>query len=356
MIVLKVNPLNPEQDKIRIAAEEIKKGNLVAFPTETVYGLGADATNSSAVIKIFKAKNRPLDNPIIVHIYDTKQLEEVAYDIPEIAYELTKKFWPGPLTIVLKRNSRIAKETSAGLDTVSVRCPMHPIARELIKESATPIAAPSANKSGRPSPTNAKHVIEDFGDEINVIIDGGRTIFGVESTVVDLTQKVPVLLRPGALPVEQIEKVIGRIEIPEYAKGFKVELKDIKIPSPGVKYRHYAPKKPLILVECEEENKKIEIIERLIEEKKKQGLKVALLASIETAEKIANEEIEKGILGSRNNLFVIAYNLFSKIRMLDNNEKVDIIISEGFQDYGIGLTVMNRLRKAATEIVGSNFC
>lgn len=348
MRIIKVNPINPNLEKIKIAAEEIKKGKLVAFPTETVYGLGADATNSSAVLKIFKAKNRPIDNPIIVHIYRIEQLEEVAVDIPEKAYDIARKFWPGPLTIVLKRNDKIAKETSAGLDTVSVRCPMHPIALELIKQSLTPIAAPSANKSGRPSPTTAKHVIDDLGNEVEVIIDGGRTLFGVESTVIDLTQNPPVLLRPGALPVEVIEKVIGEIKIPEFAKGFKMDLEKVKIPSPGVKYRHYAPIKPLILVEGEEE-KKIEVIKKIINENKNEGLKVGLLACKETIEKIGIEDIEKGILGPKDNLFVVAYNLFSRIRMLESN--VDVIIAEGFHEFGIGLTIMNRLRKAASEII-----
>jgi Sua5/YciO/YrdC/YwlC family protein len=348
MILLKINPLNPNKEKIRIAAEAINKGNLVAFPTETVYGLGADATNSDAVLKIFKAKNRPLDNPIIVHISSIDQLEYVARDIPEVAYILAKKFWPGPLSIVLKRNEKIAKETSAGLDTVSVRLPMHPIALELINQSFKPIAAPSANKSGRPSPTTAKHVLEDFSEEIDVIIDGGRTIFGVESTVIDLTKENPVLLRPGALPINVIEKEIGKITIPDFAKGFKVDVENIAVTSPGIKYRHYAPQKPLILIEGDEE-KIVSMMKKIIDEKSAQGKKVGIIGSEETINKIKIDNVIAEILGSRKNLFTIAYNLFSKLRKIDH--EVDVIIAEGYPEYGIGLTVMNRLRKAASEII-----
>lgn len=337
--VIKVDPFNPKIDDLREATELIKKGEILAFPTETVYGLGADATNSNAVKKIFQAKGRPLDNPIIVHITGIEELQGVAIEIPEKAYKLAEKFWPGPLTLVLKRNPRIVKEVSANLPTVAVRAPAHPVAQLLISSSSRPIAAPSANKSGRPSPTEAKHVLEDFKGEIPMIIDAGRTIYGVESTVIDLTKDKPVLLRPGAMPIEEIIKEVGEIIVPDFAKGigeFKGEAY-----SPGLKYRHYSPSKPLILVEGKS---KIQTISKLIEENPNAGL----LLTKETASLLKKSIKELIILGSEANPFEIAYNLFDSLREMDKRN-VDIIIAEGIEEKGIGLAIMNRLRKASSK-------
>jgi translation factor SUA5 len=259
--VIKVDPFNPEDNLIEEAADYIKKGEVVAFPTETVYGLGADATNPFAVKKIFIAKGRPLDNPIIVHISKYEDLEKVSYEIPEVVYKLVKKFWPGPLTVILKRKEIIADEVSAGLPTVALRMPSHPVALKLIDFSERPIAAPSANKSGRPSPTCAEHVLNDLNGTIPLVIDAGKTLFGVESTVIDFTKNPPLLLRPGALPVEEIAKEIGEIVVNEIAKGVKKFNEKEIVVSPGLKYRHYAPQKPLILVEGEEKKKIIKINE-----------------------------------------------------------------------------------------------
>jgi len=344
--IFKVNPFNPQIKYIKKAAEYIKKGEVIAFPTETVYGLGGDATNKDSILKIFKIKERPLDNPIIVHIADLKDLEFVAEDIPEIAFKLIKKFWPGPLTLILKRSKNIPKETSAGLETVAVRMPSHPVALSLIKYSNVPIAAPSANKSGKPSPTKASHVLDDFKDKIPLILDAGHTLYGVESTVIDLTKVPPILLRPGALPAEDIKKVVENLVIDEIAYGFKKILEKEKVTSPGLKYRHYAPEKPLILVEGNEESK-IKKINELISYFKKNNKKVGLLIAYENKKFFVNDnEIE--ILGRKDNLFEIAYKLFEKLRKIDK-KNIDVIIAEGFEDKGIGLTIMNRLRKAATE-------
>jgi L-threonylcarbamoyladenylate synthase len=345
--IIKVDPFNPEDHLIKEAAEYIKKGEVVAFPTETVYGLGADATNSLAVKKIFLAKGRPLDNPIIVHISKHEDIENVAYDIPEIIYKLAKKFWPGPLTVILKRRKIIVDEVSAGLPTVAVRLPSHPVALKLIDLSEKPIAAPSANKAGRPSPTCAEHVLNDLEGSIPLIIDGGKTLFGVESTVIDFTKKPPLLLRPGALPIEEVLKEVSEIMVNEIAKGLKKFTEEDIVVSPGLKYRHYAPQKPLILVEGEE-NKKIQKINELLELEKRKGKRVGLLITEENFELFKGkcEVIIK--LGSKNNYFQIAYNLFDNLRLVDKSN-ADIFIVEGIIDKGLGLTIMNRLRKASSE-------
>jgi L-threonylcarbamoyladenylate synthase len=347
--VVKVDADKPDEELLKEAARLIKNGEVVAFPTETVYGLGADATNSKAVIKIFEVKNRPLDNPAIVHIQSFEEIDNVAREIPEEAYRLMKKFWPGPLTLILKRDERIAKETSAGLDTVAVRMPSHPVAQLLIKLSGLPIAAPSANKSGRPSPTDAKHVLQDFKGEIPLIIDSGRTQHGVESTVLDMTKSPPMLLRPGALSSEDIREAIGEIVVNEIAQGIKSVNSKEKIMSPGLKYRHYAPNKPLILVEGKEKVKAIEeVLDRLHKENKRVGLLIS-----EENRNIFEDKCEETIeLGSEDDMSTIAHNLFDRMREIDGRE-IDVIVAEGFTDRGIGLAVMNRLRKASSERIVS---
>jgi len=336
--VIKVNPFHPDQEIIKEASDLILKGELVAFPTETVYGLGADATNSNAVRKIFLVKGRPPDNPLIVHIARHEEINEVAIKIPERVYELAKRFWPGPLTFILYRSQKIVDEVSAGLDTVAVRCPSHPVANMLIIQSGKPIAAPSANKSGRPSPTRADHVLEDFKGEIPLILDAGPTLYGVESTVIDMTKDPPVLLRPGAMPIEEVEKYIGEIVIPDFARGYgKYEGKAL---SPGMKYRHYSPNKPLILVEGEN---KVAVIKDLLKENPRSGL----VLTKETATHFKDHK-EMIIIGSKENLYEVAYNLFSSLRAMDKRN-VEIIITEDVSEVGIGLAVMNRLRKAASK-------
>lgn len=321
-----------DEKKIKVAARLILEGKLVAFPTETVYGLGADALNERAARRIFEAKGRPADNPLIIHIASIDDLEKVAREVPEKAKLLAERFWPGPLTLVLPKREEVPLVTTGGLDTVAVRMPAHPIALALIRAS-TPLAAPSANISGKPSPTSAEHVIDDFYGKIEGIIDGGETWVGVESTVIDLTEEPPVLLRPGGIPLEDLEKVIGPIRIHPAVKGKKVDLAK----APGMKYKHYAPNARVIVVEGTPENRRRKIQE-LVDEYREKGHRVGVMATFEV------EADEFYFLGKT--LEEVARNLFKALRELDKRG-VDVIIAEGVEEKGVGLAVMNRLRKAA---------
>lgn len=323
-----------DEKKIKVAAKFIREGKLVAFPTETVYGLGANALNSKAVKRIFEAKGRPADNPLIVHIADFNQVHELAREVPPEVELLAKHFWPGPLTVVLPKRENVPRITTGGLDTVAIRMPAHEIALGLIRASKRPIAAPSANISGKPSPTLAEHVIDDFYGRIECIIDGGETKIGVESTVLDLTTKPPTLLRPGGLPMEEIERVIGKIKIHPAVKGKEVNLAK----APGMKYKHYAPNAQVIVIEGVREKVKGKIMELLVEYKK-QGIKVGIMATGDFYE--ADAYVNLG-----NSEEEIARNLFKALRELDKSG-VDIILAEGIEEKGLGLAVMNRLRKAA---------
>jgi len=343
--ILEIDPSNLRIDYLIEAARVIKYGGLVIFPTETVYGLGADAMSSLAVRKIFEAKGRPLDNPLIVHISDINQLNILSDNVKEEVYQLAEKFWPGPLTVILYRSERVPYEVCAGLETVAVRMPAHPVALKLIELSETPIAAPSANPAGKPSPTSGEHVRRDMMGKVDVIIDSGETLYGVESTIIDVTRDLPVLLRPGALPIEEIEKTIKKkIIIPDFARGLIEASEAI---APGMKYRHYAPSKPLQVIESSDygnlEKYSLEVfryVKRLIDS----GFKVALLASSETTQYY--REVEILSLGSRKNLFEVARNLYKALRKIDELD-IDIAVSEGFEERGLGLTIMNRLRKAS---------
>ncbi|AAL80430.1 threonylcarbamoyl-AMP synthase [Pyrococcus furiosus DSM 3638] len=322
-----------DERKLRVAARLIREGKLVAFPTETVYGLGADALNEKAARRIFEAKGRPADNPLIVHIAEFSQVYELAREVPEEAKMLAKKFWPGPLTIVLPRREIVPDVTTGGLDTVAIRMPANEIALKLIKLSGRPIAAPSANISGKPSPTTAEHVADDFYGKIECIIDGGETKIGVESTVIDLTEWPPVLLRPGGLPLEEIEKVIGEVRIHPAVFGKKVDVAK----SPGMKYKHYAPDAEVIVVEGPKEKVKRKIAE-LVKEFKEKGKRVGVIGSESyNADEFfyLGETVEE-----------VARNLFKALRYMDK-AKVDIVLAEGVEEKGLGLAVMNRLRKAA---------
>ncbi|EHP68685.1 Sua5/YciO/YrdC/YwlC family protein [Metallosphaera yellowstonensis MK1] len=337
MIVLKVDPLNPELDVIKRAAKVIREGGLVAFPTETVYGLGANAFDPIAATKVFKAKRRPMDNPLIVHIADMEQLYDVAKDVPDEILDLCQRVWPGPLTLVLKKAEGVPLETTGGLNTVAVRMPAHPVALQLIRESGVPIGAPSANLAGRPSPTLAEHVIQDLGDSVDVILDGGETFFGVESTIINATVSPPVLLRPGPLTVEELRQLVGEIVIPkELLEGseFKEAL------APGMKYRHYAPNKRLYIARRTEEF--VPTLEVL-----RKRMKVAALCSEETCREVHDPKI---ILGTRENLYSVARNLFKSFRLLDQLD-VDVGLMEPFPERGVGLAIMNRARKASGNSV-----
>ncbi|MGB9806666.1 MAG: L-threonylcarbamoyladenylate synthase [Thermoproteota archaeon] len=339
--IIKINSVFPEESKIKEAAEVIKRGGLVAFPTETVYGLGANCYNESAVLKIFIVKGRPPDNPLIVHISNFEMLKEVSEEIPDLAYKVANVAWPGPITVVMKKSKKVPYSVTGGLETVAVRMPAHPVALNLIEESGAPIAAPSANLSGRPSPTNAMHVITDLLNKVDVIIDSGETFFGVESTIIDVTREPPILLRPGPFTVEELQEKIGiRVEVPKVARGISEAEKAL---APGMKYRHYAPKARMILVTGKSLE---EIVRKVVAVLKRERAKSIVLATEETMKYYAQEKIDAISLGTRKNLYSVAKNLYSKLRECDEKE-VELIICESFEERGIGLAIMNRLRKAS---------
>jgi L-threonylcarbamoyladenylate synthase len=341
-LVLKVNPQKPNIEKIRVAANIIRKGGLVAFPTETVYGLGADAMNPKAVLALFEAKKRPLDNPPIIHVENANDIYKLAKQVPPKAERLMKEFWPGPLTLVFKRSETVPDMTVAGLDTIAVRMPQHAVALALIKESNHPIAAPSANLAGKPSPTSAKHVFDDLNGRIDAILDGGPTHIGVESTVLDLSVDPPLVLRPGGTPLEALKKILGDVKLHPFVVAEK-ELSIEKARSPGMRHKHYAPNAEVIVVEGAIPAILAKIRE-LAESYRLKGAKVGVLATDETV--AAYRAVVVKSLGSRFNLEVVAQNLFSLLREFDA-EGVDVIIAEGVPTEGLGLAVVNRLRKAS---------
>ncbi|MEW4225528.1 L-threonylcarbamoyladenylate synthase [Rossellomorea marisflavi] len=317
------------------AASHLRKNETVAFPTETVYGLGANATSDEAVEKIFLAKGRPSDNPLIVHIANKQQLNELVEEISDKAHLLMDAYWPGPLTLIFKNKPGVfSKRVTAGLDSVGIRMPDHPVALSLIEESGLPIAAPSANRSGRPSPTTAHHVIEDLDGKIAGVVDAGETGVGVESTVVDCTSDIPVVLRPGGVTREQLEEVVGRVDVDPSLKEGKGAPK-----SPGMKYTHYAPDAPVYLVEGTRED-----IQKLVDARRREGLRVGVLTTEESASLYEAEVILTA--GSRNDLLSVAHHLYDTLRAF-NKYELDIIYSEVFPEEGVGLAVMNRLQKAA---------
>ncbi|AJZ75871.1 L-threonylcarbamoyladenylate synthase [Candidatus Nitrosotenuis cloacae] len=332
--ILRVNPRNPSISQIRQAAKKIRSGNVVAFPTETVYGLGANALDSKSVRKIFAAKGRPSDNPLIVHIFDIAEIGILADNIPNMAYDLMERFWPGPLTLVLKKSKIVPKIVTGGLDTVAIRMPKNKIAQAIIREASVPVAAPSANVAGRPSPTMAKHVREDLAGKISLIIDGGPTKIGIESTVVDLSKKTPMLLRPGSVTLEQLQEIVGAVKIHPIIFGKKTNTIHR---SPGMKYRHYSPSAKIILVEGTKAKQKIS---QLLHQYKSQGMRVGILSM----EKSHTKSDLTRFIGS--NPDTIAANLFKSFREFDE-KKIDIILAQGISQKGLGLGIMNRLGKAA---------
>jgi len=341
-LLLKVDAENPNSTIIQTAADIIRKGGLVAFPTETVYGLGADALNGEAILALFAAKKRPLDNPPIVHVADPKEIYRLVLEVPPKAKLIMEKFWPGPLTLIFKRSSLVPKVTVAGLDTVAIRMPKHKVALELIRQSLCPIAAPSANLAGKPSPTTAQHVFEDLNGRIDAILDGGATHIGVESTVVDLSVDPPMLLRPGGTPYETLKRVLGDLKLHPFVET-EQELPLQQMRSPGMKHKHYAPKAEVILVEGKVSAVTTKI-KALTESYRLDHKKVGILATDETQCAYRADVVKS--LGSRSNLATVAQNLFRLLREVDA-ENVDIIIAEGVSSEGLGLAVMNRLRKAS---------
>ncbi|SDX80752.1 L-threonylcarbamoyladenylate synthase [Salimicrobium album] len=320
------------------AVEALRQKETVAFPTETVYGLGADATSEEAVSKIFKAKGRPADNPLIVHIGERSQLSAIASSWSETAEKCMDAFWPGPLTVIVPSNHEAAPNVTSNLDTIGVRMPDHPVALELLSKAGVPIAAPSANSSGKPSPTTAGHVYEDLNGKITGIVDGGPTGVGVESTVVDCTSEVPVILRPGGITKEDLERVFGEVQVDPALEGAGDRPK-----SPGMKYRHYAPDVPLWLVEGDD-GRFVTALKYYKEEEKKIGV----IASRELARKLDHEPLVE--CGSREDMGEVAGGLYSALRSFSDTE-IDLILCETFKEAGMGTAVMNRLRKAADHTV-----
>jgi L-threonylcarbamoyladenylate synthase len=341
-LVLNVDPLKPEPEKIRVAAEVLKDGGLVAFPTETVYGLGANSLDERAVLRIFEAKNRPADNPIIVHIANKDDIYVLAEHVPQIAEDLIEEFWPGPLTLLFEKSVAVPSQVTGGLATVAIRMPSHAIAHALILGAEVPVAAPSANLAGRPSPTSAKHVIDDLFGRIEVLIDGGEVGYGVESTVLDLTSDPPAVLRPGPVTVEELRSFAGEVEIHPIARA-DVPVEVAIARSPGMKYRHYAPTADVVVVEGPVESM-VEKVQELIDAQRRLGKKVGVMAMEETAPGYRADVVK--VVGSRLDPRTVAKNLFKVFREFDS-EDVKFVAAESLEPKGIGLAVMNRLRKAA---------
>ena len=339
-IIKKINEGQLNSEIIKTAGDILKKGGLVAFPTETVYGLGADALNEKAAEKIYAAKGRPSDNPLIVHITNMDDLEKIADVIPQVAYTVAEKYWPGPLTMIFEKSEIVPYGTTGGLDTVAVRMPDHEIARAVIDAGGGFIAAPSANTSGRPSPTAAEHVEEDLSGKIDMIVDGGSVEIGVESTILDVTVDPPMILRPGAITKEMLTELIGEVTVDKalISPGSEQAPK-----APGMKYRHYAPKADLSIVEGPMALV-IPTINRMASQRISQGYKVGIIGTEETVEKYLDGTVKS--IGTREDESTIANHLYGILREFDS-EQVDYIYSESFATGGIGSAIMNRLLKAA---------
>ena len=338
-IIEKVDYNQIDEQIIEKAGEILKQGGLVAFPTETVYGLGANALDEEAAMKTYAAKGRPSDNPLIVHIADVEALDKIVTHVPEKAKKVIDKFWPGPLTLIFDKKDIVPMGTTGGLDTVAVRMPVHKIALEVIRAAGGYVSAPSANKSGRPSPTRAAHVEEDLSGEIDMIIDGGGVEIGLESSILDVTVDPPMILRPGAITKEMFEEVIGEVTIDQAILSDTGEAPK----APGMKYRHYAPKAQLTIVEGVQEDV-VKAIKQLAYKHKKNGEQVGIIATNETMNSYTNGIVKS--IGARSNENSIAKNLYKVLRAFDE-EEVSFIYSEAFDEEGIGYAIMNRLGKAA---------
>ncbi len=335
-IVQKVDRARIDHAAMEEAGHILRSGGLVAFPTETVYGLGGDALDESAARRIYEAKGRPSDNPLIVHIADMEHLEEIVAEIPEAARKLAKAFWPGPLTMIFRKSVRVPYGTTGGLDTVAVRMPSDKIALELIRQGGGYVAAPSANTSGRPSPTTAQHVYEDLQGRIPLILDGGPVEIGLESTIVDLTEDVPVILRPGYISLEMLQAILGEVRMD---RGLIADDSNVRPKAPGMKYRHYAPRADLKIVEGSQEQ-----VISYINERAASGKRVGVICTEETKKCYPRGDVK--CVGSRRDELSIANHLFAILREFDT-DGVEEIYSESFEAPGLGQAIMNRLLKAA---------
>lgn len=345
-IVKKIDTKNIRKEDFKEAGEFIREGRLVAFPTETVYGLGANGLDCKAAKKIYEAKGRPSDNPLILHIADREALDELAVHISPKAEKLMQTFWPGPMTLIFEKSEKVPYETTGGLDTVAVRMPNHPVALELIRAAALPIAAPSANTSGRPSPTMAEHVRQDMDGKIDMILDGGKVEIGIESTIVDMTVEPPMILRPGYITKEMLEVQIGEVAVDKVvtAKAVSEIKKDHYTPkAPGMKYKHYAPKADLTMYEGSQENV-IRAISARKEREEAEGKIVGIICTEETKGRYEGKHVVS--IGSREKEETIAANLYQVLREFDETD-VQVILGETFYGDGLGQAIMNRLIKAA---------
>lgn len=339
-VVTKIDESNIDPQVIRQAGQILRSGGLVAFPTETVYGLGADALKAQAAANIYKAKGRPSDNPLIIHICCFEDLKKIVTHIPQAAVRLADAFWPGPLTMILPKSKIVPDETTGGMDTVAVRMPANRTALALIREGGGYVAAPSANTSGRPSPTLAEHVYEDLKGKIPLILDGGAVGIGIESTIVDLTEEVPLILRPGFISLEMLSEVIGEVRTdPGIAAGGQ----DCRPKAPGMKYRHYAPDASMFLVEGPQE-RVIAKINDLTRAAVQEGKKVGIIGTEETARYYEQGYVIR--IGSRQEEEEIAHNLYRILREFDQSG-VDLIYSECFETPRMGQAISNRMMKAA---------
>lgn len=338
--IVKIDEEQIDQEAIARAGEILKRGGLVAFPTETVYGLGGDALNENSSRLIYAAKGRPSDNPLIVHITNMEALKKIVTEIPPAARKLAERYWPGPLTMIFHKSSAVPLATTGGLDTVAVRMPSHKTARAMIDAAGGYIAAPSANRSGRPSPTVARYVIEDLDGLVDMIIDGGEVNIGLESTIIDLTGEVPTILRPGYVTQDMLTETLGLVDVDRTI----LDANSHQAPkAPGMKYRHYAPKGNLSIVEGEPE-RVVSYINERISDLQKEGRKTGVIATDETAARYHGDDIKS--VGSRRDEEVIARHLFRILREFDD-DNVEVMFTESFETAGIGQAIMNRLLKAA---------
>ena len=343
-------PQKPRDEELLEGARLLREGGLVAFPTETVYGLGANALDEEAARKIYEAKGRPSDNPLIAHVSAMEEVYPLVSQVSEKAKKLMDAFWPGPMTLIFPKSDLVPYGTTGGLDTVAVRMPSDPVANRLIALAGVPVAAPSANTSGRPSPTTAQHVLQDMDGRIDMIIDGGPVGIGVESTIVDVSVETPTVLRPGAITMEMLEEVLGEVQIDPAILG--PVSADLRPKAPGMKYKHYAPKADLTLVEPEDGDmespdsleRMTEKVRQLAEEKLAEGFRVGIICTDES-----RQTYPKGLvrsIGSRTRRETVAHNLYALLREFDDL-KADYIFSESFPEDHLGQAIMNRLSKAA---------
>jgi L-threonylcarbamoyladenylate synthase len=341
--VIKIDQQNIDETAMEEAAKWIRNNELVAFPTETVYGLGANGLEPLASAKIYAAKGRPSDNPLILHISNMSELERLVEEIPETARKAAAAFWPGPMTMILKKSAIVPTQTTGGLSTVAIRMPDHPIALALIEKSGCPIAAPSANTSGRPSPTRAEHVFEDMNGKIPCILDGGMVGIGIESTIIDFSEEKPMILRPGFITPEMFEEVLGMPVGIDPAVMQDPRTKKVAPKAPGMKYKHYAPKAEMILVSGEDENV-VDYVNRQIVKEHQESRRVGVIATDETAPAYKGDVVMS--IGTKTSDSTIAYHLYDVLRKFDH-EEVDIIYSQVFETGENGFAIMNRLTKAA---------